>query len=156
VNPFDKKSSLVWFFFSLLVILGSTKYSFGVLSRPGPGFLPMLCGITMASLSLMVFLRAVWQEKKGAKIKGEAFLTSRWPKIVTVLIFLLAYWFFLETLGYLVMTFIFIILVLKVVDPGSWRSALIEAVGAAVFSYLLFEVWLQVQLPKGFWPNLFS
>jgi putative tricarboxylic transport membrane protein len=156
VNRYDKKSSLIWFLFSLLVIAGTlSSYSIGSLSKPGPGFLPLLCALAMATLSLVVFFQSLWKERQGEKKFGEPLFTPRWPKIALALSALLAYFILLEPLGYLTITFLFILGALKVIEPGSWRSALAEAIAATLFSYILFEVWLKVLLPKGFWPALF-
>ncbi|MCX5906329.1 MAG: tripartite tricarboxylate transporter TctB family protein [Deltaproteobacteria bacterium] len=155
MHRYDKKSSLIWFIFSLCIIGGASAYPFGVLSRPGPGFLPTVCGVIMAGLSLVVFFQAFGGDQKG-KDEGKSFFTARWPRLVAALVILLAYGFLVEPVGYLAATFIFILLALKVVEPSRWRTALLEAVLATVLSYAVFELWLNVQLPKGFWPRLFS
>ncbi len=157
MNRYDRKSSLVWLGFSLLVIGGSLSYTPGTWSRPGPGFLPLLCGLVMAILSLGILVQATWGVKKGAAREGgPPFLTSRWPKIGAALSILLGYGLLLEPLGYLAVTFVFLLLALKVVEPNRWRTALIETVLATGFSYTLFEVLLKVQLPKGDWLKLLS
>jgi putative tricarboxylic transport membrane protein len=156
VHRYDKKSSIIWFIFSLCIIGGASAYPVGVLSRPGPGFLPTICGAIMAGLSLVVFSQALWHEKGKKMEAGEPFFTTRWPKLVAALVILLAYGFLVEPIGYIAATFIFILLTLKVVEPSRWRTALLEAVLATGFSYSLFELWLKVQLPRGFWPQLFS
>ncbi len=157
MNRYDKKSSLVWFLFSLVVITGTlSSYSIGALSKPGPGFLPLLCAAVMAILAMVVFFQSIWKEKRRERRSGEPLFTPRWPKIAIALGALLAYFLLLEPIGYLAVTFLFILGALKIIEPGSWRSALAEAMAATLFSYVLFEVWLKVPLPKGFWPGLFS
>jgi hypothetical protein len=110
----------------------------------------------MAGLSLVVFFQARWQEKGKEREAGDPFFTARWPKLVAALVILLAYGFLVEPVGYIATTFIFVLLTLKVVEPSRWRMALLEAVLATGFSYSVFELWLKVQLPRGFWPQLFS
>jgi hypothetical protein len=53
------------------------------------------------------------------------------------------------------MTFGFMLFTLKVVEPTKWRTAVIASVLATTFSYFLFESWLKVPMPRGFWPDLF-
>ena len=72
-----------------------------------------------------------------------------------MLAILFAYAFLVEFFGYLMMTLVFLLFVLKVVEPANWRTAILEAVLAAGASYSLFELWLKVPLPKGIWPDLF-
>ncbi len=151
----DRVSSIVWLVVSVAIIGGSSSYALGTLSSPGPGFLPLTCGIIMAGLSLVVYVQAVWKAKKDAEKRPESFWTSRWPKLAAALFILLAYSFLLEIFGYVLMTFIFLLFVLKVVEPTPWRTALTEAVLATVISYVVLELWLKVPLPRGFLPKFF-
>ena len=153
---YDKISSLVWLIGSIAIIAGSLVYSFGSWAHPGPAFLPLWCGIVMAALSLIVFIQAIRKDKAATEEKEESsFFTARWGKLVAALIILFAYAFLFETLGFVLVTFVFMLLVLKVVEPTKWSTALIVSVLTTAFSYLLFESWLKVPMPRGFWPNLF-
>ena len=158
MNRYDKVSSLVWLMVSIAIVVGSSSYSFGKWSQPGPAFLPLWCGIIMAALSLIVFVQAISKDKVEAKEKEKeesSFFTARWSKLVAVLIILFAYAFLLETFGFLMMTFAFMLFVLKAVEPTKWRTAVIISVLATTLSYFLFESWLKVPMPRGFWPDLF-
>jgi putative tricarboxylic transport membrane protein len=155
MNRVDHVSSMILLIVSIAIIAGSLSYALGTLSSPGPGFLPLACGLIMAGLSLVVFVQAVSKGKKETGREGEAFWTSRWPKLAAALIILLAYSFLLETLGYVLMTFVFLLFVLKVVEPTPWGSALLESVLATGISYAVLELWLKVPLPRGFFPKFF-
>lgn len=110
----------------------------------------------MAALSLVVFGQAIIKDKAEAKRKEESsFFTARWGKLIAALFILLAYAFLLEILGFLMMTFVFMLFTLKVVEPTKWRTTLLSSVLATIVSYFLFESWLKVPMPKGFWSNLF-
>jgi putative tricarboxylic transport membrane protein len=156
MNRYDKVSSLAWLMASIAIIVGSSHYPVGSWSRPGPAFLPLLCGIIMAALSLVVFVQAMLRDSKEAKAEAEgSFFTPRWTRLITTLIILFAYAFLLEPLGYILMTFVFMLFVLKVVEPTKWTTSLIVAVLTTLVSYLLFESWLKVPMPKGLWPKIF-
>jgi len=156
MNRVDKVSSFAWLMASMAIIAGSSAYSLGTLSRPGPAFLPLGCGIIMAVLSLVVFGQAVLRDKgKATKNEEGSLLTARWPRLVAALAILFAYAFLLEFFGFAMMTLVFMLFVLKVVDPADWWTAILEAVLAAGVSYFLFEFWLKVPLPKGIWLDLF-
>jgi putative tricarboxylic transport membrane protein len=155
MNRIDRVSSIVWLVVSIAIVGGSLSYALGTLSSPGPGFLPLTCGMIMTGLSLVVYVQAVWKGKKEAEKQGETFWTSRSPKLAAALVILLAYSFLLEILGYVLMTFIFLLFVLKVVEPTPWRTAITEAVLATVISYAVLELWLKVPLPLGVLPKFF-
>jgi putative tricarboxylic transport membrane protein len=156
MNRLDKVSSFAWLMASVAIIAGSSVYSLGTLSRPGPAFLPLGCGIIMAVLSLVVFGQAVLRDKgRASKNEEDSVLTTRWPRLVAALAILFAYAFLLEFFGYPMMTLAFMLFVLKVVEPADWWTAILEAVLATGVSYFLFEFWLKVPLPKGIWLDLF-
>lgn len=153
---YDKISSLVWLIASIAIILGSFTYSYGSWAHPGPAFLPLWCGIIMAALSFIIFIQGIRKDKLEAKEKEESsFFTTRWSKLIAALFILFAYAFLLETFGFLMMTFVFMLFVLKVVEPTKWRTTVIVSVLTTTFSYFLFESWLKVPMPRGFWSNLF-
>jgi hypothetical protein len=153
---YDKVSSLAWLAGSMGIIVGSLAYSFGTWSQPGPAFLPLLCGAVMAILSLVIFAQSILTDRRGDKGRGGgSFFTARWAKLAAALMILFAYSFFLERFGFPMMTFIFMIFTLKVVEPTGWRKALLVSVLATIVCYFLFESWLKIPMPKGFWPSLF-
>lgn len=156
MNRYDGISGVLWFAFSILIIIAASSYSVGTLSHPGPGFLPLLCGIAMAFFSGSVFLRAFLKRNRSSMVTGEPFLTDRWGRIVLGVALLVGFALFVESLGFMPSTFVFLLLVMKFVGASKWRTALIESVLATVFSWILFEVLLKVPLPRGFWPSLFS
>jgi len=156
MNPCDKISSLIWLAASIVIILGSLAYSVGTWSQPGPAFLPLLCGLAIAFFSVIIFVQALWGGRGEAKMKPElAFFTPLWPNLAIVLITLLAYTFLLETLGFIMMTFLFMFIVLKWVGRIRWGTALLEAFITTAASYGLFDKLLKVQMPRGIWGMFF-
>ncbi len=112
-------------------------------------------GIIMATFAAITFFQAARRGKKEVGEKEVSFLTPKWPKLVAMLIILMAYALLLESLGFIAITFIALICLLKSVESTKWRIALVEASLATFVSYTLFGLWLKVPLPKGFWPSLF-
>jgi putative tricarboxylic transport membrane protein len=156
MNRYDGISSLLWFVFSILIIIVASSYSVGTLSRPGPGFLPLLCGAAMAFFSGCVFFQAFLKRNRSSVVAGEPFLSDRWRRIALGVVLLVGFALFVESLGFMPATFVFLLLVMKFVGASKWRTALIESVLATVCSWILFEVLLKVTLPRGFWSSLFS
>jgi putative tricarboxylic transport membrane protein len=68
--------------------------------------------------------------------------------MVTV-VALLIYAIGMEYLGFLLSTFIFLAFLLKFIEPQRWTVAIFGSLLASVASYLIFEIWLQSQLPRG-------
>jgi uncharacterized BrkB/YihY/UPF0761 family membrane protein len=73
----------------------------------------------------------------------------RWPKVFLTLGCILVYGVLLESLGFLLTTFLSMGFLFRVIDPQRWRTVLMGAFFSAVGAYLIFQTWLQVELPKG-------
>ncbi len=61
----------------------------------------------------------------------------------------IAYALTLEPVGFLINTFWFMLLLLKVIEPQGWTKALLASLTTAVVSELFFNVLLGAQIPTG-------
>ncbi len=154
MNRYDKASSLVWLAASVAIMVGSSAYSFGTWAHPGPAFLPLLCGLSMAVFSLIIFIQSLGKIRPEGEGAG-SFFTPLWPRLAVALTMLLAYTFLLEPLGFIPMTFIFMFGVLRWIGKIHWATALLEAFIATAACYGLFDRLLKVQMPPGLWGSLF-
>ncbi len=131
----------------LLIAGGSLRYGFGSFEDPGPGFLPFFSGVVMA-----VFAAAILAQDARRRWNplGELWKGARWrlPLLATVSLFV--YTFLLRDLGFLISTFILMLYCFRMLDSSAWRKTLFAALATTVGFYLVFQVWLQAQLPKGF------
>ncbi len=144
----DQRSSLFWLVIGLGIALYSTKYGLGKFSSPGPGFMPFLSGLVLAGLALVVFFQ---QLSKGNKEKlRDLWAQKNWPTIMMVMGALVLYTIFFRFLGFLLDTFLLTAFLLRMMEPLSWKKVLAGAIGAAIGSYAIFQLWLEAQLPKGF------
>jgi len=142
----DFFSSLFFIFLSLYVCWESLRLGFGEFSQPGPGFLSFLIGLSLGSLSLAVFLGIVL--KKGLPEKGARGKTP-WAPLLLTSAALLGFTLLLKTLGFVIDTFLFIFFLLGTVGKKSWAISLLMSLGVTFGTYLLFQYFLQSQLPVG-------
>lgn len=131
--------------FAAVAVYEASKLPFGTVRNPGPGFLPWWAGVTLGLLAV-VLLRQALASRPGVSPAGGGRGVLR---VGGLLVVLAAYVLFLEALGYPLSTFLLVLFMLRVVDPHRWALALGVAAIAAVGSYGLFAVWLQVPLPPG-------
>ena len=143
----DFFQGLLWLCIGVGVLFFSSSYSMGTLSEPGPGALPFGLGLVFVLLSLILLFRS-WRSKPSEDEKRLAF-GSRWRKIFMIILFLALVTFFLESLGYLLSIFLMITLSMLIMEPKRWVSAVLLGIISSFSSYMLFDVWLKVQLPKG-------
>lgn len=142
----DLRSSIFWMTVSALTIFLSSKLPFGSFANPGAGFLPLLVGGLMFLLSFALFMQQVFKAEQGKK---SLWAKGGTPRVLLILASLVLYGIFLEKLGFILMTFLlmgFLLLAIgKVRKPVVVLLSLISSLGC----YGVFQVWLNVQLPRG-------
>jgi len=142
----DLLSSTVWFCAGLFITLYAPQFDLGSASAPGPGFMPFLAGILMCVFSAVTFGQAYFnQDHKIEKMWENVQL----QKIIFVGLGLLIYTFFLDLVGFLICTFLLIFLFIRFVGSENWLKSIVGGILTSIFCYLLFDKWLQANLPRG-------
>jgi putative tricarboxylic transport membrane protein len=144
----DRLSGIFWFLFSVFVSVESYGLGLGNLHEPGPGFLCFWTGIAMAIMSIAVLIRA-WTPLETAMAEGPIFGKKNLLKITSVVLALFLYAFFMEVLGFIPITLLLFLFLLGMIERKRWKLTLLVSLVVTGLSYLVFEVWLKAQLPKG-------
>ncbi|MCJ7704519.1 MAG: tripartite tricarboxylate transporter TctB family protein [Desulfobacterales bacterium] len=147
-NP-DQWSSLFWLLAGIGITLGSLKYGFGTLQAPGAGFITFFAGMILSLLAAVFFLSSLKRDEKlhkGVKILWEGLEVG---KVIYVFFLLVAYALVLKSLGFLITTFGLLCLLLKVKAAYPLLKVILISLLVTTGAYLLFQVWLKVQLPRG-------
>ncbi len=144
----DRISGLFWLLFSLFISYESYRMGLGSVYQPGPGFLFFWTGIVVALLAVAVIVRSFGAqpaEKKEEEAAGKRYAV----KIVLVLVALFLYALLIEWLGFLIVTLLLFMFLLGIIEKKKWWFAIVVSLAVTIAAYLLFEVGLQSQLPKG-------
>jgi putative tricarboxylic transport membrane protein len=144
----DRISGIFWLCFAVLTIIQSYHLGLGTLHKPGPGFLFFWVNIILGIMSLIVLIPA-WAGKREEGPQPAIFGGQNISKIVFVLISLFLYALLMETVGFIPVTLLLFIFILKIIEKKGWFYTLFVSVVVTVISYLIFETWLQSQLPRG-------
>jgi putative tricarboxylic transport membrane protein len=99
-------------------------------------------------MSLVILIRG-WMSKKTEGTKISIFGRENIPKILLVLISLFLYAFFMETLGFIVVTLLLLIFLLGIIEKKKFGYTIFVSAGVTAIAYLIFEIWLRSQLPRG-------
>lgn len=142
----DKKSSLFFLFFGVLTAITAYRFGLGSLTSPGPGFLPVAAGLVMILLSGITYLQGTRSE---AGRDSEPIRLAN-LKIVILTLSLFVYALFLKRIGFILTNFLFLVFFLQLLRRGAWYSCVLVSTITMVASYVIFVVWLKVQLPTGF------
>jgi hypothetical protein len=136
-------SSVFFLAISLAYLVLGFSYSFYTPDgRLGAGFFPRIIGTALVALTVLNVVREV---RKRAK--GEA--NEYWRDIGTVAALMFGFVWVMTLFGAVPGMFLFILVVLAMLNPGRWVTNLGVAVGIPLFIHLLFRVWLNAALPIG-------
>jgi putative tricarboxylic transport membrane protein len=143
----DKKGSIFWAILGMLAVITALRTGIGTLTNPGPGLLPLIGGLLMMLLSLVIFFQAFSREAKESE--------QKWVKIGNWRIWLVAlclvlYAFTFKRLGFAIATFLLLGSLFQLLERKSWLNTGFTAAATIFAVYMVFYVWLQVQLPRGF------
>src|SRR5512140_2066367 len=105
----DKISSIAGLIFALYIIWQSLLIDIGGIHQPGPGFFLLVAAILLAVCSIVVLLQAM-ALKPSAEEGQKAEKTGGWGLVGYVLGALVAYAIVFEWLGFVVATFLLVLL----------------------------------------------
>jgi hypothetical protein len=114
-------------------VLGLFDLRIGTLSRPGPGYFPLI-------LTTLLFIFAVAILINGFRTKGEPIGAIPWRAMFFITAPVVFFGATVKGLGFVPSLAITVILTCMASSQWSWRSALITAALLVVFSYIVF-IW---------------
>jgi putative tricarboxylic transport membrane protein len=144
----DQFSGLFWLAISIFVCVEAARVGIGSFSSQGPGFLPFCSGVILSAFSIILLIRNILRRPEKRNLK-DLWQDMNWGKVIVVLILLFAYAFLLPRLGYLITTFGLIILLFGIVGRTRLWIKVVAGIITVLATYIVFYVWLEVQLPKG-------
>jgi len=124
----------------------------------GPGFYPQIVLGIMAVLSIMLIAADAWSHRRSrGAVPAAAPEVRNYPLVTTTFAVFAAYVLLLPFLGFRVGTFLFVMALQAVLQkPQGWRRwtmIVAAALAAVIVTYLAFEVYLSVLLPRGRWSG---
>jgi putative tricarboxylic transport membrane protein len=141
-------SSLVWALFSVIVAVASWRIDVGTLHAPGPGFLTFYTAVLLGILSLISVLQS-WRGR--GKPTGSTWRWSSLWKTGLLLSVLFFYVGLINTIGFLVGSFILLLFLFRVLEPLRWGTVLLASVLTVTATYFIFGIMLGNKLPQALW-----
>ena len=149
-KTFDRYSSIIFLLLGILFIFESSKISQSAYgSNVGPDIFPKFLGMILILLSCRLFYETF---KYANKEKRKEILDYK--KFLIILVSAILYIVLLETIGYVIMTFLFLAISFQVMEKGGWLKTLLISAAFSYGVYFLFVEVLDGTLP-GF-PIWFS
>ncbi|MCG6533168.1 MAG: tripartite tricarboxylate transporter TctB family protein [Syntrophales bacterium LBB04] len=140
-------ASLFFLGFGLFFTFYARTLEIGTVEEPGPGFLPFWAGILLAGMAVLLFLKTLI----GKVIEADLFFPEKdsWKRVSMVFLSLIAYNLLLNTLGFTLVTFLFVGFLVKAIFPQGWITTVVTAALATLGARLLFVNLLELNFPKG-------
>lgn len=145
---YDKLGSLIWIVISIFICVKSAQIEIGALRRPEPGFFPFWVGIGLGMLATVLLIKT-WASDGLARKTLNLFKGVSWGRVTLVLCSIFLYALFLEDVGYLVTTFLLMAFLFGIMSRTRLLAILACSLLTTLGTYIVFYLWLKVQLPKG-------
>ena len=146
-------SSLFLMILAIFTGVISMQLGVGGLDLMGSGFMPLLASILLFALSLIDFISSLVKGRTGKKDKKGPTL-GELTKPAMLIGALIVYAYFLNSVGFPIMTFLLVYVLFVAMQPKKWRLDLFYAALVSAVTFLFFDVALKVRLPAGILINL--
>jgi putative tricarboxylic transport membrane protein len=146
----DQWSGLALSILAAGMIWAAVGLPYGNVHNPGPGFFPLWLGVILSGMSIALFVQTTRGKESERTLQEILEEDVRWGKVLLVLAALIICAFLMDTIGFLIVTFLLMIVLLRFIEPQPWKVVIGWALVGSVGSYLIFEVWMKLRLPKGF------
>jgi len=145
----DQYAGIFWFLLGGAITISSFYYGVGSLSEPGPGFITFLAGATLTLLSLLLFFISGWSTGHSSGL-GQLWEGKQTKKVLYILGLLVVYMLVVTSVGFLITTFILLLFLFRVQGKYSIKKVFFISALTTFITFIVFDKWLGVQLPRGF------
>lgn len=146
----DVASSLVCIGIGILFCIGSVKFGDIRAKFPNAGFFPFIAGAILVFLALIQLIGTL-TAGRAEEDKGEDFFPEQYSvkRLLIALVILFLYAEALEYVGFSITNFLFMVLLLRALEPQGWKTVLVTAFLTSISCYVLFDILLKVPVPRG-------
>ena len=117
---------------------------------PGPALFPSVLAVLFILCGIGLIIQGIRKREKVLKFDTGAVSRAGWINIAFVLSAILCYIFFSDFVGFLIFSFVILVILMKWLKVRTSLS-LLMSVGVTLAIYLLFAKILLVPLPWGLW-----
>jgi len=145
---------IFWVVLGVMICILAWTFDLGSLHEPAPGFAAFLSGLFLCSIGIVIIIsKTVLKSLTNTRPDAvQTFNIIPWRRLAYTIGLLLGYTLFFNALGYILATFLLMYGMFYDWEKKSWASSLLFSILTVLMSYLVFEVWLQCQLPRGIFP----
>jgi putative tricarboxylic transport membrane protein len=143
----DLVVAIVIFLLGALVVYDSYLLGSGWASDgPQAGYFPYYIGLLICISSLVTAGQTLFKLKHDTHVFVER---DQLRQIMVILLPSLGYVLGVQFIGIYISSAVFIGLFMRIVGKYSWLRSIVVGTAVSVISFMLFEVWFKIPLPKG-------
>jgi hypothetical protein len=150
----DLVVAAIIFALGALVVYDSHRLGSGWASDgPQSGYFPFYIGLLTCVSSGVVLVQGLLRLKWDEHVFVER---GQLKQVLLILVPSTLYVLGVQLIGFYVPSAIFIGLFMKILGKYSWLRSVAVSVGVSAISFMLFEIWFKIPLPKGPVESLFG
>jgi putative tricarboxylic transport membrane protein len=130
-----------------LILFECRKLPFGTMRVPQTAFFPAVLAVLLLIFSLVLLAQRFLHTEAGRV--PDQITEDGWVRIGATLATMAVFAFVLERLGFLLSTFVLMILLLRAIESQSWLKVIGIALTTALAAYAIFGWLLGIPLPAG-------
>lgn len=149
-----KIEGFFWMGLGTAICFLAWRVHLGTFLEPGPGFVAFTSGLFLCIVGLIMALSQILSRislESGFDL-NLTFQNISWRRLAYTMALLIGYAVFLNALGYFLTTFLVMCGLLYDREKNNWLLSFVTSLVIVGGSYLVFEVWLRSQLPRGVFP----
>jgi len=149
MRAYDLISSAAFMALGVYFVFGGWRLGFGKWGQPGSGFIAVLAGCLLFGLSGIWFAMALvkrWGMEATRRFFPESGSLRR---VLSLTLALIGFNLILEPAGFVISCFLLMVLLMRAIEPQSWRLTLFFAFIITFVCVLVFQIWLKVEFPEG-------
>jgi hypothetical protein len=153
LNRDEAIGGILIFLFGAVTAYFSLRMPVGTFRAAGSGLFPLGLGILLMGLSMILVIKS-WVPSQSVEEKKPRYEVPRSGKqVILFLGAIVLATFLFDRLGYPLVSFLLLIALLRALGVKRWAYNLSLSLLTATGAYILFVLWLQIPLPKG-WIGL--
>jgi hypothetical protein len=146
---------IFWGVIGGIICILALQYDLGSFRAPGPGFVAFLSGMLVGGVGAILIVSkciSIGHAKGAAPSLGQGFAWASWRRLVYTMLLLVAYATLMVPFGYILSTFLVMFGLFFDWGKRNWFWSVFFSITTSFVSYLVFEVWLHCQFPRGIFP----
>lgn len=153
MNKSNRVFSIICLGVSLWLVLESFKYNYTVKYTPGPGFFPFWLGVVLSLFSIALLVETIFKKNGGKNLKESSLMPGKHSlyRVGLITLFTAGASLLMTSLGFVLSVILFVSVILFFMEKVPVVRSVITGLTMSVCFYLIFEYWMEIGLPSGFW-----